>query len=123
MRVPPEFYETDLGKKVSSIVQQTSMLLIDRCYELIPADNIKTGLTPGRITFMDEMLDHYFAKLLPWNPNKSKFTNIIELETVEGIIFEAPLFHEENGLAVDGDIYMQFYFGYNGSVEFEGIHY
>lgn len=122
MEINSEFYKTDLGKKVSSIINETSKMLIDRCYELIPADNIKTDLTDVWISSMDEMLDHYSAKLLPWMPNIGKYPSVIA-ETADSFVVDAPLFHEENGMAVEGDIHMIFDFGYNGSVSFNGIHY
>ena len=38
MEINSEFYKTDLGKKLSSVINTTSKMLIKRCYELIPAD-------------------------------------------------------------------------------------
>jgi hypothetical protein len=122
MEINSEFYKTDLGKRVSFIIQRTSVLLIDRRYELIPADNIKTDLSANWISSMNEMLDNYYVKLLPWRPSEGDGTNII-VETNENFIVDAPFFHEENGKAVEGDIHMIFNFRYDGSTSFDGIHY
>jgi hypothetical protein len=122
MEINSGFYKTDLGEKVSSVIKTTSKMLIDRRYELIPADNIKTDLTDGWILSMNEMLDRYSARLLPWEPNAGKYPSVIA-ETADGFVIDAPLFHEENGMAVEGDIHMIFDFSYSGSVSFNGIHY
>lgn len=122
MEMNSEFYKTELGQKVVSVIITTSKMLIDRCYERIPADNIKTDLTEGWISSMDEMLDCYSATLLPWAPNVGKAPSVT-VETADGFVVDAPLFHEENGTAVSGDIHMIFDFGYDGRVDFEGIHY
>jgi hypothetical protein len=122
MEINSEFYKTDIGKKVSSIIQMTSKSLIDRCYELIPADNIKTDLSMDWVSSMDRMLDNYNAKLLPWIPNEGKGTRII-VDAEDGFVIDAPLFHDEDGKAVEGDIYMTFDFSHDGFVRFNGIHY
>lgn len=122
MEINSEFYKTDFGQKVSFIITTTSKMLIGRNYELIPADNIKTDLTEGWALSMDEMLYHYSAKLLPWMPNVGKGPSVI-VETADGFVVDAPLFHEEDGMAVEGDIHMIFDFSYNGGVNFNGIHY
>lgn len=122
MKIDSEFYKTEFGGKVSSVLQTTSKLLIDRRYELIPADNIKTDLSAGWIASMNEMLDHYYAKLLPWMPNEGRGPNIL-VENTDGIVVDAPMFEEENGTVVEGGIHMIFDFRYNGNISFDGIHY
>jgi hypothetical protein len=91
-------------------------------YELIPADNIKTDLSAGWISSMDEMLGHYFAKLLPWRPDEGNGSRVLA-ETTEGFLIDAPLFEEENGETAGSGIHMIFDFDYNGRVSFNGIHY
>ena len=122
MEINAEFYKTEIGERVSDVIQQISLLLIAKCYAQIPADNIKTDLSDGWISSMDEMLDNYSAKLLPLRPNEGSETSII-VETADVFVVDAPLFHEEDGKAVAGDIHMIFEFGYNGTVNFEGVHY
>lgn len=117
-----DFYKTELGRKVVATIQKTSMLLLDKCYEQIPADNIKFDLSDGWISSMNEMLDHYSAKLIPWQPNKDKEPSVI-VETNESFIIDVPLLHEESGKIVDADIHMIFEFRYDGSCDFNGIHY
>ena len=121
MEINSEFYQTELGKKVSSVINTTSKMLIDRHYELIPADNVKTDLTNDWILSMDEMLSHYSAKLIPWTPDGTNLRVIAE--TADGFVVDAPLSHDEKGVAVKGDIHMIFDFGYDGSISFNGIHY
>jgi hypothetical protein len=124
MEMNADFYKTDLGKRVCSLIHETSVLLIARDYASIPAGNIKTELSPGWISAMDEMLDHYYAKFLPWEPNKVEREAYLLVETEKSFIVDAPIFHEENGIAVDGAIYMGFEFGYDGSfISFNGIKY
>ena len=122
MEINASFYKTALGQKVSSIIQKTGKLLLDRRYQEISAENIKTDLSDGWISSMNEMLDSYSAKLLPWKPNKGSQTRVT-VETDEYFVIEAPLFEEENDEIAESDIYMIFDFKHDGGFTFDGIHY
>jgi len=72
---------------------------------------------------MDEMLDHYYLKLLPWRPNVGSRTRVL-VEDNHSFVLEAPFFHEDGEEATEGDIYMVLIFDHFGNVvSFDGIHY
>jgi hypothetical protein len=116
-----EFYRTQDGKFFSSIIRETSERLIAREYNLIPCSNMKKPIESGWRDAMDQMLDHYFEKLLPWEPGHPSTRVLFANE--EFSIVEA-FFRQDNGDAMeDGDIVMEFKFYKDGKVDFEGIHY
>lgn len=122
MKINADFYKTEFGRKVATTIQETSILLLDKRYEQISADNIKSDLCDGWISSMNEMLDHYFAKLVSWQPCEDKEPSII-VETTDSFVVDVPLLHEEDGKIVEADIHMIFEFRYDGSFDFNGIHY
>jgi hypothetical protein len=70
---------------------------------------------------MDEMLDHYSVKLLPWEPGHP--STIVIYEDEECSLVEAWFRHDNDGVVEDGAIMMRFRFDKDGKVDFEGIHY
>jgi hypothetical protein len=66
------------------------------------------------------MLDHYFVKLLPWEPGTRTH---VTYENEEFSLVEAWFRHDNDGVMENGAIIMNFKFYKDGKVDFEGIHY
>ena len=115
------FYQTELGRRITPIIRMTSEMLIERRFDQLPVAN-REDFDADVVDALNETLDSYSSvTFLPWRPNGGKKEISILWEHDGDVLLEAPLFIEENDVAVENDPYMTFMFASDGKVTFEGF--
>jgi len=82
---------------------------------------MKAPLESDRKDALDQMLDHYFVKLLPWEPGHPSTRILFENEKFFDV--EAFFRQDNAGVAEDAGIVMGFTFYKDGKTQFDGVHY